>query len=300
MDVPKEPTAEVMDVTLSDQEKGTLPESLSRPLVFTSNIFVGLAMFLILVMLLGFGVSNLIFECLTDHYWPRLALLATEPFFLVLSAFFAIVLFTDIFQAVGPVTSLKSNSRHYSAIRPNLGQAYSMGFSPPHITIQMPIYKESLEGVIMPTVASLKAAISHYESHGGTASILINDDGLANLTEEEIVARINFYHDNNIGWVSRPKHGQDGFVRKGKFKKASNMNFALNISNKVEDLLCRTVSSILNSEKELSAHQEELIYKDCLARVLRDNPRARADGHIRIGEHILLVDSDTRVVCPRG
>jgi hypothetical protein len=35
------------------------------------------------------------------------------------------------------------------------------------ILVQMPVYKEGLEGVIMPTVTSLKAAISHYESHGG-------------------------------------------------------------------------------------------------------------------------------------
>ena len=49
---------------------------------------------------------------------------------------------------------------------------------PPHITIQMPVYKESLAGVIRPTVASLKAAISQYELQGGTANIFINDDGL--------------------------------------------------------------------------------------------------------------------------
>lgn len=30
----------------------------------------------------------------------------------------------------------------------------------PHITIQMPVYKEGLEGVIIPTVESLKKAIT--------------------------------------------------------------------------------------------------------------------------------------------
>jgi hypothetical protein len=38
-------------------------------------------------------------------------------------------------------------------------------------------------------------------------------------------ARIDFYADNSIGWTSRPKHGSESFVRKGKFKKASNMNW---------------------------------------------------------------------------
>jgi hypothetical protein len=34
----------------------------------------------------------------------------------------------------------------------------------PHITIQMPVYKEGLEGVIIPTVESLKKAITTYVS----------------------------------------------------------------------------------------------------------------------------------------
>jgi hypothetical protein len=33
------------------------------------------------------------------------------------------------------------------------------------------------------------------------------------------------------------KHGQDGFLRKGKFKKASNMNYGLALSLKVEEKL---------------------------------------------------------------
>lgn len=32
--------------------------------------------------------------------------------------------------------------------------------------------------VIVPTITSIKAAIRHYESVGGTASIFINDDGM--------------------------------------------------------------------------------------------------------------------------
>jgi hypothetical protein len=55
------------------------------------------------------------------------------------------------------------------------------------------------------------------------------------ISEEEARARVEYYFDNNIGWVARPPHNKDGFVRKGKFKKASNMNFALNVANKVEE-----------------------------------------------------------------
>jgi hypothetical protein len=142
-------------------------ESLERPLAVTSAIFVGMAGMLLVILLLGFGISNLLLEYSVDGGAMRFALTATIPFFLLFSIFFMIVIFTDIFQAVGPVKTLKSNSRFYSPIAPDLKTAYSLGFTPPRVTIQMPIYTESLEGVIKPTISSLKTAISHYESHGG-------------------------------------------------------------------------------------------------------------------------------------
>jgi hypothetical protein len=65
-----------------------------------------------------------------------------------------------------------------TAIAPDLSLAYRQGFRPPHITIQMPVYKESLQTVLKPTIESLRAAISHYELNGGSASIFVNDDGI--------------------------------------------------------------------------------------------------------------------------
>lgn len=211
--------------------------------------------------------------------------------------FFAICIFTDVAQVIGPINGVTSNSRCYSSIRPNIAMAYSVGFRPSHITIQMPVYKESLETVIIPTVTSLKAAISHYELNGGTASIFVNDDGLQLLPEEEAQARRDFYADNNIGWVARPKHGEDGFIRAGKFKKASNMNYALNISNKTEDVLTEMIEirkTYTNSNDITEAEQDEL-YRAALDKVLDDDGKAWADGDIRMGEYILIIDSDTRV-----
>jgi hypothetical protein len=126
----------------------------------------------------------------------------------------------------------------------------------------------------------------------------MNDDGFAFLTPEEREERIDYYHDNNIGWVARPKHNDNGYVRRGKFKKASNMNFALNISRKVETTLRAHVESKLMSEKtdRIDAFEEETIYKEALAEVLAADPRAMAAGNIRVGEFILIVDSDTQVV----
>lgn len=56
-------------------------ESLERPLVFISAIFVGLAACLMIILLLGFGASALLYESLMDGSWIRMALLATTPFF---------------------------------------------------------------------------------------------------------------------------------------------------------------------------------------------------------------------------
>lgn len=150
----------------------------------------------------------------------------------------------------------------------------------------------------MPTVTSLKAAISHYELNGGTANIFIFDDGMQIIPEEEAKARRDFYTDNNIGWVARPKHGVDGFIRGGKFKKASNMNYGLNISNKTEDVLQAMIAEKMAADgtTTVTEHEEDGLYHTALEKVLADDGRAWADGNIRVGEYILIVDSDTRVV----
>ena len=163
----------------------------------------------------------------------------------------------------------------------------------------MPVYKEGLDAVIKPTVNSLKAAISHYEYRGGTASIFVNDDGMRAISEEEAQMRRDYYHDNNIGWVARPKHEKDGFQRKGKFKKASNMNFALNVAQKVEEYLQQMMDAEVANGGSEYVEDEKLdeMYKECLDRVLKEDERVMAAGNVRMGELILIIDSDTRVVC---
>lgn len=70
-----------------------------------------------------------------------------------------------------------------------------------------------------------------YARQGGTSSILIHDDGLQSLPAIEKEKRINFYSDHNIGWIARPAHDNapDGYKRAGRFKKASNMNYGLQV-----------------------------------------------------------------------
>ena len=51
-------------------------------------------------------------------------------------------------------------------------------------------------------------------------------------------ARVAFYAAHDIGWVARPKHSNEsgGFKRAGRFKKASNMNYALKLSLRMEEI----------------------------------------------------------------
>ena len=276
------------------------PESIARPVARASAFFVGMSMCLSICLLFGVYVGKVVTECVLDGSWARLALVVPIPLLVCVSLFFFQVIFSNLFQMIGPIGGVSTNSRFYSCRRPCLKRAYADGFAPPKITIQMPVYKEGMESVIIPTVRSLQAAISYYESHGGSANIFINDDGLrAGLDEHVVRQRRDFYHDNNIGWVARPKHnGAEGFVRKGKFKKASNMNFALSVSQKVEACLQEMVDDSLAAEGSgmLDESQEANMYAEALSRVLEENTLAWAGGDIRVGELILLVDSDTRVV----
>ena len=99
----------------------------------------------------------------------------------------------------------------------------------PHFTIQMPVYKEGLEGVIIPTVESLKKAITTYERQGGSVNIFVFDDGMQIWDAEEQEIRKAYYDRNNIGWTARPKHGADGYIRKGRFKKVSRVSARLTL-----------------------------------------------------------------------
>lgn len=158
-------------------------------------------------------------------------------------------------------------------------------------------------------MVSVMAAIQFYEEQGGTASVFINDDGMQCIQEELAEARKQYYRHNGIAYVARLPNfktpAKKGFwsrfrksksseaeaekenesaagpqnlanslnyVRKGKFKKASNMNYCLAFSNRVEDELRRL--SDLECQKrgcsfaDLTASDDNELYKQALANML--------------------------------
>lgn len=267
-----------------DEESGQIkPEK--RPVHLLNTYLVSIVIVLVTVSL-GAAWRQLAIEVSVDNSWARLGLVALFPIQIFFSLFFAQVLVGCLAQIFGPIRQLTINSKFYSARPPPRLRTATL----PHVTVQCPVYKEGLAAVIQPTVRSIKQAISTYELQGGSANLFINDDGLQLISEEERRARIDFYADHSIGWVARPRHGENGFLRRGKFKKASNMNFALMISCKVEERL-----SLYDRGPEWSQADEALAYERSLKEVLQQDGRAWADGNVRVGDYILIIDSDTRV-----
>ncbi|KAH6887980.1 putative glycosyltransferase family 2 protein [Thelonectria olida] len=267
-----------------DEESGEYkPEH--RPVHLQNAIMVSLTLILVTASL-GSAWRQLAIEVSVDGNFTRLALICLAPIQVFFTLFFGQVIIGCLAQIFGPVSQLTVNSKYYSARTPRRLQTSTL----PHVTIQCPVYKEGLGAVILPTVKSLKQAMSTYELQGGSSNMFINDDGLQLIGEEERDARIEFYADNSIGWTARPKHGEDGFQRKGKFKKASNMNFGLMLSCKVEEKLL-----FIKRHDAWTQGDEALAYEQALKEVLEEDGRAWADGNIRVGDYIILIDSDTRV-----
>ncbi|KAL4246764.1 Glycosyltransferase 2-like domain-containing protein [Abortiporus biennis] len=241
----KKKTVIVDDDSLFDDEDKPRTTMIYAPIY--NGLAAGLSIFFI-----ANGINTILIEWQLDQDFTRFALFALLPLLFCVSLFFALQIFQNLSMAIGPIAHYHQNSKYYSAVKPKPNKIVDNNL--PHISIQMPVYKESLENVLAPSIESLKKAMQTYARQGGTSTIFINDDGLRGLSIQERNARIAFYANHGIGWVARPKHDDstpDGFKRAGRFKKASNMNYGLALSLKVEkhllDLQEKATSSTTNN-----------------------------------------------------
>ncbi|KAJ7678776.1 glycosyl transferase family group 2-domain-containing protein [Mycena rosella] len=292
--------------TPSDAEKQAPSSSSSsrtaRPMRLFAPLYSGLAAALS-VFFVASGLSILINESRLDHDYRRFALMVTAPFLICVSLFFALQVITAISFVVGPVAQYHENSRYYSAIRPEANPQVDAVL--PHVTVELPVYKESLEETIAPSVYSLKKAMHTYARQGGTSSIFVHEDGMQLVSSQERAKRIAFYADHNIGWVARPPHDNTpgGFKRAGRFKKASNMNYGLALSLKMEAQLAALEAR--ERSGEISFEDEGVCIEDRALELAveqvyeetgrRWKPWASNGRSCRIGDVILIVDSDTIV-----
>ncbi|CAM9174342.1 unnamed protein product, partial [Chrysoparadoxa australica] len=234
----------------------------------------------VLAFIFGTWGYDLVQLCLETGSWYYMAALLMAPAALVWVLFSLYVVIGSIVFVIGPLSALKTNSTYYSCIPskpPRKGKL-------PRVTIQMPVYKESLIETILPTIKSLTVALNFYREQGGEANIFINDDGLCYLSDEEAQDRRDAYNKLGVGFVARPKATvriSPAFPRRGRFKKASNMNYALDVSMKVEKIM----------------HEKENVTSAAALKMVQDSTghEFEAGGDMKMGEIILLVDSDTRV-----
>ncbi|KAF9021241.1 hypothetical protein BDZ89DRAFT_1103126 [Hymenopellis radicata] len=270
-----------------------------RPIRMFAPVYGGLGAALSLFFI-GSGVSTLLSEWRLDNDYKRFALLATAPFLICVSLFFALQIITNVSFVLGPVAQYHENSRYYSAIP--AAPIPELDARLPHVTVELPVYKESLEETIAPSVISLKKAMQTYARQGGTSAIFVHDDGLQLLPDAEREKRINFYADHNLGWVARPPHSNqaDGFKRAGRFKKASNMNYGLALSLRMERILSGLEERERRGEGGDDPDLEERALQMACEEVYEENgqkwrPWAAGGKSIRVGDIILIVDSDTVV-----
>ena len=92
-------------------------------------------------------ISKLLTEYRYDGKVIRFALVFTIPIFVMFSLFYFVVIGGSLFQLFGPLTYVRSNSMFYSAKAPKRERYPDLEL--PHITIQMPVYKEGLKGYVM-------------------------------------------------------------------------------------------------------------------------------------------------------
>ncbi|KAJ3128524.1 hypothetical protein HK098_004154 [Nowakowskiella sp. JEL0407] len=268
--------SENKDENIKDVDSQVEVESIypvhKRKYVFITGFITAVAVAFTLFVF-GLGVSELVVASVTDGNWQRMATLVIFPMEIVFFLFVPFVTISAILQTFGPINQLFANTVYYSGSPPERLVKEKL----PHVTIQIAVYTESLDTVIHPTIKSVKQAMTTYERQGGSVNIYINDDGMQVIPPDEAQKRKDYYKSHSIGWCSRPKHNKDGFIRKGRFKKASNLNFCLRVSTQVEKLMMGGMD-----------------YEDAIKEVTSDGI-AWCGGNILLGDYILQLDADTRV-----
>lgn len=98
-----------------------------------------------------------------------------------------------------------------------------------------------------------------YEMQGGSVNIIVCDDGLQLLPLNERNVRLEYYHVNHMGVSARPPEGTDGFIRRGRFKKAGNLNYCYQFSQRIEEAFKSLLAARAN-DRPVQDHEENVLY----------------------------------------
>mmetsp|Transcript_108151 Transcript_108151/g.161785 ORF Transcript_108151/g.161785 Transcript_108151/m.161785 type:complete len:975 (+) Transcript_108151:129-3053(+) len=227
---------------------------------------------------------------------------------------------SSIFKCFIPAQAFRTNTKYCSVVPEEKPQHANWM----NTTIQIPVYKESLEEVLMPTLKSCMQSRDHYmKKTGANCNIVICDDGmmaflknnfaaaemlwetieateggvfklsqllqrvprpsrrhlkgLSSHSVYEVFHRMLFYYHYDIGFVARST-----WDRRGKFKKASNLNTHLRLVWGAEQI----------------AKTENLTFDQALIQNSHNGDGSRYTmfgNDISIGHLIIVNDADARM-----
>lgn len=297
----------VAPVVLFDQETGETVLEPERSSTHVAALLTGLGVAINMVIMALFARDIVINTLADSNYMRAVLLVAIVPRFLV-AQYFCDHIVLILAQLVFPVSQMHRNSLYYSG---SPSAPLAKDHKLPHFTVHMPCYKEGLQTVLAPSLKSVLSAVHAYRAQGGTANVVISEDGLRLLSKQEAEERVRFYNAMGCSWVARPADGEKGYKRLGRFKKASNLNFTYTLSLRLEQIIDEITatrrqqrlagqntdgSAYISDNEDENDAEDEAIYAEALQRVLDESDgRAWATGNIRMGDYILLIDSDTRV-----
>jgi cellulose synthase/poly-beta-1,6-N-acetylglucosamine synthase-like glycosyltransferase len=172
-----------------------------------------------------------------------------------------------------------------------------------NVTVQIPVYTEGF-ATIRETIENAMEAVSAYNDVSDhAANVVISDDALMiwadndlpgslerarskppeqrSDDEAQLIERVEFYRRHQLAFVARPRPvpGCDSTTRRGRFKKAGNINRTIHIANAIAELRAA----------------EGIDYGSALERVLKEDRfrYTHAEGTISIGDLILMLDKDS-------
>ncbi|GAA5852955.1 hypothetical protein JCM8547_004747 [Rhodosporidiobolus lusitaniae] len=274
------------DMKEIDGLEAGIPEPPARRLPLNHAIYVGLAIS-IDILCCCLLVNGLLHDSLLDGQWIRMAIAAAVPFIFCIFLFMAEAVVGVIAQILLPIGQMSINTLYYSGQAPRRQITGAL----PHISILMPVYKESLEEVLAPTIESVSHAIRTYELQGGTASIIVCEDGMQLVDEAEVEKRKDYYDRLGVAWVARPKEN-----RAGRFKKSSNLNVTHALALRIEELMDTRRPTNPLDLATWNQLDEDALYQWAMDEALAERGGTIwANGNLRHGELILLIDSDTRI-----
>ena len=244
-----------------------------------------------LILLLAGAIRLLLMSAWGDRTRSRLWWLLSFPFLGFLFLPIMEMAMRSLLQTLQLLLKSSSRTTTWSGAKPSVQFAYETGFKPPDITILIYFYKEGLEAVLKPTLISLLKAVQQYEKAGGKLNFMIGDDGMQLIDEDERAARIRLYQDLGVSWVARPRHNPMApvpYVRAGKFKYGSNMNNVFHLATQITSLL----EELSPSDGSSAPLNDIQVYDKAVAMRRTVN---WVGGDLRMGELLLLADSDLRV-----